>query len=50
MKYNGTIANRKVHRDTIPGIEVFGNAVIYKEQVDFVIGVEGDPIRGCVTV
>ena len=25
-------------------------AVIYKEQVDFVIGVEGDPIRGCVTV
>jgi hypothetical protein len=25
MKLNGTIANRKVHRDTIPGIEIFGN-------------------------
>jgi len=25
MKLNGTIANRKVHRDTILGIEVFRN-------------------------
>jgi hypothetical protein len=24
--------------------------VIYKEQLAYVIGVEGDPVRGCVTV
>ena len=34
----------------MPKVTEFHNALIYKEQVDFVIGVEGDPIRGCVTV
>ena len=45
-----TIFSRKGAKDAKEKTLILINSVIYKDLVDFVIGGEGDPIRGCVTV